>query len=48
VIHKRGFRIDFVGEPQFSNVFDPIEGDSQDRSIRMAVYRDVSDLVFAA
>lgn len=47
VIHKLSFRIDFVGEPQFSNVFDPIEGDSQDCSIRTAVYRDLSDLVFA-
>ena len=37
VIHKRIFQIGFVDEPQFPDVFDPIEADSQDRSIRLAV-----------
>ena len=37
VIHKCNFQIGLVDEPQFSDVFDPVEADSQDRSIRMAI-----------
>jgi len=37
VIHKRILQIGFVDEPQFPDVFDPVEDDPQDRSIRMAI-----------
>lgn len=37
VVDKSISRIVFVDEPQFPDVFDPIEDESQDRSIRVAI-----------
>ena len=48
VVQNCMFRIEFVDKPQSPDVLDPIEDDSQHRSIGLAIEGDQSDFVFAA